>query len=63
MSKIIRNSAKCRKCGDEIESRHRHDFVRCECGAIAVDGGREYLRRVGDIGSFEETSLFEPIDK
>lgn len=24
---IIRNSAKCTACGEEIESTHRHDFV------------------------------------
>lgn len=45
--KILTNKAKCLKCGDVIESTHRHDFVQCKCGAIAVDGGREYLRRVG----------------
>jgi hypothetical protein len=41
---IFRNVAKCRLCGDIIESRHRHDFVRCKCGEIFVDGGLEYLR-------------------
>jgi len=40
-----RNAAKCNKCGDEIESVHRHDFNRCTCGAIAVDGGTDYLKR------------------
>ena len=53
---ILRNSAKCRKCGDSIESKHRHDFVWCKCGAIAVDGGKAYLRRVGNFGDFEDTS-------
>ncbi len=43
--KIIRNSAKCLDCNEEIESRHRHDFVRCSCGTIAVDGGKDYLKR------------------
>ena len=32
-------------CGDEIESKHRHDFVTCKCGACSVDGGHDYLRR------------------
>lgn len=40
-----RNRAKCLKCGDVIESKHVHDFVSCKCGAISVDGGREYLKR------------------
>jgi hypothetical protein len=49
-----RNIAKCRKCGDVIESKHRHDMVWCKCGAIAVDGGRDYIKRTGDPGDFEE---------
>jgi hypothetical protein len=60
MSKIIRNSARCKKCGIEIESKFRHDFVSCKCGAIFVDGGREYLRRGADTwDNFEETSIEE----
>jgi len=39
---------KCLKCGDIIESKHRHDFVSCSCGTCAVDGGDEYLRIIGD---------------
>jgi len=45
MPKIIRNWAKCRKCRDVIESTYRHDFVKCKCGAIFVDGGHDYYRR------------------
>lgn len=44
---IIRNSAICNKCKKEIESRYRHDFRSCRCGAFSVDGGMSYLRRVG----------------
>jgi tRNA(Ile2) C34 agmatinyltransferase TiaS len=46
--KIIRNSVKCHKCNEEIESKHRHDFRWCKCQNIAVDGGKEYLRRAGE---------------
>ena len=42
---IERNSAKCLDCGDEIVSKHRHDFVTCSCGNLSVDGGPEYARR------------------
>jgi len=42
---IRRNSARCDRCGDEIESKHRHDFVSCSCGALAVDGGTDYMKR------------------
>ena len=45
--KIIKNAIQCRKCGAIIESKHVHDFVTCSCGAIAVDGGHDYLRRCG----------------
>ena len=40
------NKIKCKLCGDEIESKHRHDFVTCSCGEISVDGGLDYLRRL-----------------
>lgn len=42
--KIVHNAAQCKLCGDIIESVHRHDYVRCQCGEIFVDGGREYRR-------------------
>ena len=42
---IVKNSIKCKKCGDEIESKTVHDFRFCKCGAVAVDGGHDYLRR------------------
>lgn len=45
---MIRNIAKCKKCGDIIESKHRHDFVQCSCKSIFVDGGHDYIRRGGD---------------
>ncbi|MDE3022097.1 MAG: hypothetical protein KGI54_09565 [Pseudomonadota bacterium] len=38
----MRNRAKCRLCGDVIESFHQHDYVRCSCDQIAVDGGNHY---------------------
>lgn len=57
--RIIRNSATCKHCGDEIESKSTHDYVECKCGRIAVDGGRSYLRRVGSINDLQETSLVE----
>ena len=43
--RVTRNRCQCRQCEDIIESRHRHDFVRCKCGAIFTDGGTDYIRR------------------
>jgi hypothetical protein len=57
--RIIRNSIRCRRCGDEIESTHRHEFKYCSCGAVAVDGGHTWLRRVGDPALIEDTSIVE----
>jgi len=58
MNKLIRNRCKCRQCGDIIESKHRHDFVQCKCGAIFTDGGKDYVRRgyknAGDIIDLSE---------
>lgn len=45
---IVRNRIHCEKCHQTIESKHRHDFVYCDCGNCAVDGGLDYLRRIGD---------------
>lgn len=57
---IIRNSATCRKCGDKIESKYRHDYVMCRCGAIFVDGGKDYLRRGGiDLSDVIDTSIIK----
>jgi hypothetical protein len=42
--KIRRNIARCRLCDDVIESKFTHDFVKCKCGAIFLDGGKSYIR-------------------
>lgn len=60
-TKIIRNAAECSLCHNIIESTFRHDFVRCECGAIFVDGGKDYLRRGGELKNIIEMSETEEI--
>lgn len=59
MNKIIKNAARCKTCGDVIESKNTHDFVTCSCGNLSVDGGHDYLRRGVRDGkdSFEELSV------
>lgn len=44
MSVAMRNRARCKLCESIIESYHRHDYVTCKCGEIAVDGGNDYWR-------------------
>ena len=45
---VVINKCQCRKCGDVIESKFRHDFVSCKCGSIFTDGGTDYIRRGAD---------------
>ena len=45
MKTVLYNAIRCKHCGDVIESRYRHYYVFCSCGACAVDGGHDYLRR------------------
>jgi hypothetical protein len=61
-SRITRNAVRCKICGDVIESKTTNECVKCSCGACTVDGGLEYLRRVGaDEDDCEELSEFEPL--
>ena len=60
---IIKNAIKCKKCGDIIESEYTHDFKMCSCGACAVDGGKSYLRRCGNLGDWEDMSICTPDEK
>ena len=62
MARIIRNAIRCKKCGDIIESQTVHDFKFCSCGACAVDGGHDYLRRCGNLEDWEELSKAERVE-
>ena len=57
--KILINKIQCKKCKDIIESKSVHDFKWCSCKSVAVDGGLEYLRRVGNIEDIIELSEYE----
>ena len=46
---VTLNKCQCKKCGDIIESKHGHDFVWCKCKSIATDGGKNYIRRLGNL--------------
>ena len=42
---LIKNAIKCLMCNTILESKHRHDFQRCNCSNGAfVDGGLSYIR-------------------
>lgn len=40
---LSRNRWRCKVCNTILESKHRHDFVTCQCGNF-VDGGLDYTR-------------------
>lgn len=59
MMGILHNRIKCLKCLDIIESVHRHDFKWCKCKSVAVDGGKDYLRRIGNDWEYLEQSIIK----
>ncbi len=61
MMRILVNKIQCKKCGDIIESLSVHDFKFCKCGAVAVDGGHEYLRRCGSFDDIIDLSEWEEV--
>lgn len=61
--KLLKNKAKCKNCGTVIESKHRHDWVSCDCfedavetKGIFIDGGLDYQRSGGDPNNFIDMS-------
>lgn len=40
----VKAGIQCPSCADTIFSMYRHDFRRCMCGKIFIDGGDDYLR-------------------
>ena len=45
MNMLTRKSIKCLVCNTILESKHRHDYVKCHCpNETACDGGLEYQR-------------------
>ena len=57
--KIIINKIRCKKCNDIIESKTVNDFKKCKCGAVAIDGGKQYLKRLGKLEDIEELSVIK----
>lgn len=60
--RILRNRIRCRKCGEIIESFTRNDIKFCKCGAVGVDGGRDYIRRCGDRNNYDDLSEFKDLE-
>ena len=48
LEQIVLSTATCKKCGDVLISRHRHDYVMCTCdNKTMLDGGTDYQRYGG----------------
>lgn len=43
-SRLTVNMLVCGACGWGVYSRARHDFRRCPCDAVHVDGGFDYFK-------------------
>lgn len=48
----MRNRAKCKKCGDIIESHHSTDYIMCQCGEISVSDGAALKCGAKDFNNF-----------
>ena len=58
-NKIISNKIQCNNCKDIIESNSINDFKYCSCGLVGIDGGHEYLKRIGNEEDYIELSEIE----
>lgn len=56
--KII-HAIKCNICGDIIYSKYRHDFKWCSCHTVAIDGGSDYCRVVGELSNFTSYDIIK----
>ena len=57
------SKAQCLDCEDIIESKHRHDFVRCGCGNSFLDGGNSYIRAGGRIVILRDGLKLHPLQQ
>ena len=48
---------RCKKCGDILESKYRHDFKMCSCKSCYIDGGNDYCRVGGNKEDYEMYSM------
>ena len=54
-----RHAIQCKKCLDTIESKDIHDFKKCSCGAVGIDGGiSDGNRSIGNLSDIENRSMY-----
>lgn len=54
---IVSNQIECLLCGDKPFSMSRHHYSPCICGKVAVDGGQDYCKRIGDPSHYKELAI------
>ena len=53
------HAIQCRKCLEIIESKHKHDFKYCSCGAVGIDGGISAGNRIlGNLSDIDNKSMY-----
>ena len=52
----MNNYVRCKICGSRINVDTGYEYISCACGAIAVDGGPEYTRIIGQLENYEVVS-------
>lgn len=54
LTKITQQGVRCKKCGDEIYSNYRHDYMECKCGSVSIDGGLDYMKCSGNLEDIDQ---------
>ena len=49
----MKNYIRCKKCGSCINIDTKNQYIKCACGAIAVDGNEYDTRIIGEKENWE----------
>ena len=55
---VVSNQIRCEVCGEFVESTRRHDYRKCACGNVGVDGGHDYARQTRRTERFSDYTIF-----
>jgi len=56
---MIVYAIRCNKCHDIIYSRAVHDFHYCSCETVAIDGGFDYTRVLGNQSDYTDIPILK----
>lgn len=54
---MMENTVKCRVCGSYIRMDTGYTIIECACGSVAVDGGPDYVRILGNTNNYEIVAI------